>query len=225
MANNVAYVGTALDKSLAGVIEIPVLRISYRDISYLGKIETPIAIMSKRAVISLKMSGVSMGTSRIYCIGEETAKYLNGLYSLDCFVPELQNTEGLAGIIVSKEKRITIIGSNRTSTRFITNLENKGVEVRHIAAYNIEENEDVSYADLEKANKILVGSSYSFEILYLRAKKFIADKLLYAIGKPTYITMINKSFTPRGYFEKPSIYEILDILLNDREDKFLLKDI
>ncbi|MEM0130307.1 MAG: uroporphyrinogen-III synthase [Thermoplasmatales archaeon] len=223
MANNVAYVGTALGKSLAGVIEIPVLKISYRDISYLGKIITPIALMSKRAVTSLKMSDVSIGTARIYCIGEETAKYLNCLYSLDCMIPELQNTEGLASLIVSKEKRITVIGSNRTSAKFITNLENKGVEVRHIPGYNIEENEGVRYEDLEKANKILVGSSFSFEILYRRAKNFIADKLLYAIGKPTYLTMINKSVTPRGYFERPSIYEILDILLNDLEDRFILK--
>ncbi|MEM4090152.1 MAG: uroporphyrinogen-III synthase [Thermoplasmatales archaeon] len=224
MEGNVAYVGASLEIAPPGVVAIPVLKIVYRDLSGLRRINTPIALASKRSVISLKMSRVAIDTKSAYCIGSETSQYLRTLYSLDCLVPESQNSEGLARMIVSKERKVTVVGSNRTSKQLLSNLKNGGVEVIFIPAYYIEENENVEYHDIEKVKKILVGSSFSFEILNRRAKDLIKGKKIYAIGKPTYVTMVNLSFNPEGYFVRPSIYEILDILLNDSEKDSLLRD-
>ncbi|MGC8645132.1 MAG: uroporphyrinogen-III synthase [Thermoplasmata archaeon] len=220
---NVAYVGAPLSSVPPGVIVVPVLRIVYRDISHLRKIRIPLALTSKRAVISMKMSGISIATSRIYCIGEETSRYLRKLYSLECIVPETQDSNGLAEIISGRESEVTIIGSNMVSRTLLSALQSRGINVDVVTGYEIKENPDARYEDLLDVEKILVGSSYSFEILFTRARNLIVGKRIYAIGRPTYETISKMSFSPAGYFERPSINEILLALLSDEEGKILAR--
>jgi len=221
LSDRVAYVGAPLSKVPGGVTTVPVLKIVYRDVSSVKSIETSLALTSKRAVISLKMSGVRISGARIYCIGEETSKYLKNLYSLECIVPDTQDSQGLARIIAGNEKEITVVGSNMISDNLLSTLRDNGIRVNVVAAYEIVENPDARYEDLGSVTKILVGSSHSFEILYRRAAKYIEGKRIYAIGRPTFNTISKSGLVPAGFFERPSIWEILVAMVNNSEKRLL----
>jgi uroporphyrinogen-III synthase len=52
-------VGAPLENPPEGIIEIPVLKIEYLDISNIKKISDTLVLTSKRGVISLRMSNIS----------------------------------------------------------------------------------------------------------------------------------------------------------------------
>lgn len=216
MDRKVAYVGAPLDKEPEGVVQIPVLRIVYRDLSDIKSVDGPIVFTSKRGITSLKMSNVSIKSSRIYCIGRQTSDYLEKLYSKDCEVPEIQDSSGLADLLVGSEGSVNIIGSDQVSKKLLVKLQESGVRVKQTIAYRIEENESVNYGPLRDVKEILVGSSRSFEILIKNAESLINSKELYAIGKPTEETMKRMGYIPTETFEIPDIKDILSKLATKR---------
>ena len=216
MGVSVAYVGAPLEDEIRGVVQIPVLKIVYLDLTGLKKIDGACVFTSKRGIVSLKMSNVSIKSNRIYCIGEQTAAHLQTLYSLTCQVPKVQNSDCLAEMLISKEKSIRIISSDQISEKFLKKLRANDISVRHTVAYRIEENVDADYHLLEGAKRILIGSSRSFEILNKNAKGTLKGKKLYAIGKPTEETMISLGFSPTECFESPDIESVLALLITKR---------
>jgi len=209
-------VGAPLENPPEGIIEIPVLKIEYLDISNIKKVSDTLVLTSKRGVISLRMSNISIKSEKIYCIGERTSDYLRRLYSLECEVPEEQNSTGLADLIAEREKKVMIVGSDHIPQTLLERLASRGVEVKRTVAYRIKENEDADYGELEKVDKILVGSSGSFEILMKRAGGLIKAKKVYAIGKSTLKTMNDMKFVPAGYFKEPNIENILGQLITEK---------
>lgn len=212
MNPKIAYVGAPLERKVSGVQEIPVLRIVYLDLSGLKKITGPVAFTSKRGVISLKMSGVSITGNRVYCIGEKTSNYLKELYHLGCDVPNIQNTKGLSSLLISKEKKVTLVGSDKTSKGLLNDLRDHGIAFDFVTAYRIEENEDADYSQLKFVDKILVGSSFSAEILVKRAGKMLSGREIYAIGNPTGEKLNEMNVKVKETFEAPSIENILLML-------------
>ncbi len=209
MEDKVAYVGAPLEMDIEGVIQVPVLRIVYRDISGMRKIQDPLVLTSKRGVIAMKMSKINLGEKAAYCIGKQTAEYLERLYSRKCNVPDQQNTEGLAELLTRSEKSVHIVGSDQLSEKFIQHLKDAGVSVKITVAYEIRENEEVDFSPLMEAKRILFGSSKSFRISQGRAMKLLKGKELYAIGRPTGETMKDMGYEPRGTFDDPDIVKIL----------------
>ncbi len=216
MTRKVAYVGAPLDFDLDFVVQVPVLRIVYMDLSGLRSVGGAIVFTSKRGVISLQMSGVKITGAQIYCIGHKTSEYLSNIYSKKCIVPGKENTDGLSELLLGREKSVTIVGSDKVSRKFISKLKEGGVDVRHIVAYKIEENGEVDYSPLATADDILIGSSWSFEILDKNASSFIKGKRLYAIGEPTSITMERLGYVSSAVFTSPDIREILQKLITKR---------
>ena len=216
MGTSVAYVGAPLEKEIREVVQIPVLKIVYLDLTESKKIDGACVFTSKRGIVSLKMSNVSINSNRIYCIGERTATQLQKLYSLTCQVPRIQSTDGLAEILIPKEKSVTIISSDQISEKFLKKLKANDISVRHTVAYRIEENVDVDYHLLDGAKRILIGSSRSFEILNKNARGILKGKKLYAIGKPTEETMISLGFRPTERFDSPDIESVLALLITKR---------
>lgn len=205
----VAYVGAPLEKPIQGVVEINVLKIIYIDLTPLRKIEAPLALTSKRGVISLKLSNVEVRSPNVYCIGERTGNYLRRLYGLKCLIPTKQDSNGLAELLITREKEVRIVSSDSISKGFLKILRRGGISYKVTTAYKIVENEDVDYSLLSQVNKVLVGSSKSFRILLKNASQALNGKEVYAIGSPTYNEMILRDFRPAGYFDKPDIEKIL----------------
>jgi uroporphyrinogen-III synthase len=216
LVNRIAYVGAPLENPPEGIMEIPVLKIEFLDISRIKKISDILVLTSKRGVISLRMSNISIKSERIYCIGKRTSEYLQKLYSLKCEIPEEQNSTGLADLIEKRERKVMIVGSDHIPQTLLETLASRGVEVKRIVAYRIEEKEDADYGKLEKADKILVGSPGSFEILMKKAGGLIKGKKVYAIGKPTLKKMTEMKFEPAGYFKEPNIENILSQLITEK---------
>lgn len=216
MDNRVAYIGGPLDDKIEGIVELPVLKIVYVDVSDLKRIEDTLVLTSKRGVVSLKMSNVAIKSQRIYCIGERTSEYVRKLYSLGCEFPDNQTSIGLGDLLISREKKVRIVGSDQVSQNLVRKLRSNGIEVDETVAYRIEENNDVDYTPLEKVQKILIGSSKSFEILVKNARSLIEGKEMYAIGKPTFETMKSMKFKPAGYFKTPNISHILSKIVSER---------
>ena len=209
MEHKIAYVGAPLEMDIDGVIQVPVLRIVYRDISDVRKIQDPLVLTSKRGVIALKMSKVNLGEEAAYCIGKQTADYLEKLYSRKCNVPEQQDTEGLAELLIRSEKAVHIVGSDQLSEKFIKQLREAGVSVKITIAYEIRENEEVDFSPLREVKRVLFGSSKSFRISLERSMKLLKGKELYAIGRPTGETMKEMGYQPTGTFDDPDIVKIL----------------
>lgn len=209
MEHKVAYVGAPLEMNIDGVIQIPVLKIVYRDISGIGKIQDALVLTSKRGVIALKMSKITLGEKGAYCIGKQTADYLERLYSKECNVPRQQNTTGLAELLIGSERSVHIVGSDHLSENFIRELKDAGINVKITVAYEIRENEEVDLRLLKNVKRILFGSSKSFRILQGQAREMLVEKELYAIGKPTEETMKEMGYEPRETFDVPDIAGIL----------------
>lgn len=209
----VAYVGAPLDDAIENVVEINVLRILYRDVSFLKKIEEPLILTSKRGIIALKLSNVRINSPKVYCIGQKTAEYLRKLYGLKGIVPTQQDSEGLADLFVSKERSGIIVSSDKVSSQLLKTVEKTGLNIRLVTAYSVEENEEVDYSPLSEVGKILVGSSNSFKILIARQRDVLSQKEVYAIGIPTYRSMIKAGFDPAGYFKDPNIKNIVSFLV------------
>ncbi|MGC8562559.1 MAG: uroporphyrinogen-III synthase [Thermoplasmata archaeon] len=212
MEHKVAYVGAPLEIELDGVVQIPVLRIVYKDISSIGKINEPLVLTSKRGVIALKMSNISLGDKDIYCIGKQTADYLERIYSRKALVPVQQNTNGLAELLIRSERSVHIVSSDQVSEKFMKRLKNAGINVKITTAYEIKENDEVDFQPLKKVQKILVGSSRSFRILQERAMELLEHKELYAIGNPTKETMKELGYEPVKTFDEPDIAGIIRVL-------------
>jgi uroporphyrinogen-III synthase len=192
-----------------GVIQVPVLRIVYRDISGVRKIQDALVLTSKRGVIALKMSKINLGEELAYCIGKQTADYLERLYSRKCNVPGRQDTYGLAELLIRSEKSVHIVGSDQLSEKFIRQLREAGVGVKITVAYEIRENEEVDFSPLKEVKRVLFGSSKSFRISLERSMKLLKGKELYAIGRPTGETMKEMGYEPTGTFDDPDIVKIL----------------
>lgn len=216
MSNNIAYAGAPLDLEIEHVTEIPVLKIDYLDLHGMENMQGVLVFTSKRGIISLKRSGISLEGSRIYCIGGQTAQYLQNLYSLKCKIPKVQNTTGLAELLIAEEESVNIIGSDQVSKDFIERLKSSGLNVHHTITYRVVENADANYDVLSTVSGILVGSSKSFEILHRNAKGMLNGKKLYAIGKPTENTMLSLGYRPTECFDTPDIAEILRSLITER---------
>jgi uroporphyrinogen-III synthase len=216
LVHNIAYVGAPLDREVKGVEQLPVLKIVYQDLSGLSEIEGVLVFTSKRGIISLRMSNVSIRSNRIYCIGEQTAHYLKKIFSLDCKVPQEQNTEGLAALMIGTEKSVTIVGSDNISRKFIDKIKENGIKVKHIIAYKIEENTSVDYGILDRTGVLLVGSSKSFELLHRRLGEKLKGKSIYAIGKPTAKKIRFFGYEPKEVFDTPNIETIVTILATKR---------
>ncbi|MCL5873867.1 MAG: uroporphyrinogen-III synthase [Candidatus Thermoplasmatota archaeon] len=216
MVHRVAYVGAPLEFEIGGVIQIPVLRISYQDLSTVGSIDGTVVFTSKRGIISLKKSNVSLKCDRIYCIGTQTSHYLKDLYSMDCTVPTLQTTEGLAEMLIGSETSINLVASDLVDDAFLARLKSNGIGVRHIVSYRIEENREADYRPLHEADRILVGSSKSFEILHENEGKLLNGKELYAVGRPTEETMNRLGYGVTERFDTPNIRVILNKLSTKR---------
>lgn len=212
--NKVAYVGAPLDLELPWVKEINVLKIVYNDLSHLGRIEDVLALTSKRGAISLHMAHVLINSPRVYCIGEKTAAHVIDFFGKECIVPDPQNTEGLASLLISREKKVHLITSDSISQEFMERLKGSGIEVFLTVAYRIDENANVDFSGLEDVKKILVGSSKSFEILFRCAENYLKGKEVYAIGIPTQNSMLAKNFKPSGYFDTPDIEGALKVLFS-----------
>lgn len=216
LSSEIAYVGAPLDFKIDRVISVPVLNIVYHDLHGLDDLHGVLVFTSKRGIVSLKKSGVSIEGTRIYCIGSQTAQYLHDLYSMECIVPGIQSTEGLADLLTGRERSVHIIGSDQTSKHFIDKLKSSGVDVKNTIAYRIEENSNIDYEVLKTVRKILVGSSKSFEVIHRNAGNMIRNMELYAIGKPTENAMISFGYQSKGCFETPDIRVILRRLLTKR---------
>ncbi len=211
-----AYVGAPLDREPEGILQVPILRIVFNDLSSLRTLDGPIVFTSKRGIVSLRLSNVSIKSSRIYCIGKRTSEFLNKIYSLDCTVPEVQNTDGLTDLLVGKETSVTVISSNKVSKNFLEKLKRRGVKTNLITSYRIEENDSINYDALKNVKRILFGSSKSFEIFHKNAEKELSGKELYAIGRPTSDSMLSHGYKPVETFESPNIERILMGLLTKR---------
>jgi uroporphyrinogen-III synthase len=212
----VAYVGAPLEFEIGGVVQIPVLRIDYQDLSAIKEIGGTVVFTSKRGIISLKKSNVSLNSNRVYCIGDQTSRYLKEAYLVDCIVPNIQTTEGLAKLLIGSETSLNVVASDQLDESFLGRLKSNGIKVDHIVAYKIGENKDVDYEPLNDTKKILVGSSRSFEILYSKVGKLLNGKELYAIGRPTEATMNRLGYIVTERFETPNIRSILNILITKR---------
>ncbi len=211
-----AYVGAPLDGEVEGVLQVPILRIMFNDLSNIRILDGPIVFTSKRGIASLRVSNVSIESPRIYCIGERTSEFLKRVYSLDCAVPDIQSTDGLAELLIGKEDYVTVVGSDKVSKNFLERLKSSGVEMKLITAYSIEGNENIDYDTLRNVRRILFGSSKSFEILHKNAERVLSGKELYAIGRPTSETMLHLGYKPVETFESPNIERILTGMLTKR---------
>ncbi len=207
--DSVAYVGAPLDSGLPWVVEIEVLKVIYKDLSDIKRIRDVLVLTSKRGVISLKMASIKIDSKRIYCIGYRTADFVKKLYSRECVVPDLQNTDGLASILIGREEDVRVVCSDSVSPEFLDKLKEGGVNANVTIAYKVKENGNTDFSGLEKVDKILVGSPRSFEILHRRARDLLRGKEVWAIGLPTYRSMLRKGIGPAGYFETPNIEEAL----------------
>lgn len=216
MEPEVAYVGAPLDGEVEGVLQVPILRIMFNDLSNIRILDGPIVFTSKRGIASLRVSNVSIESPRIYCIGERTSEFLKRVYSLDCAVPDIQSTDGLAELLIGKEDYVTVVGSDKVSKNFLERLKSSGVEMKLITAYSIEGNENIDYDTLRNVRRILFGSSKSFEILHKNAERVLSGKELYAIGRPTSETMLHLGYKPVETFESPNIERILTGMLTKR---------
>lgn len=212
----VAYAGAPLESQMPEVLQIPVLRVVYEDLSSLKELSGVLAFTSKRGVVSLKMSNVSIRSDSVYCIGSKTSESLASLYSLSCKVPQVQNTDGLADLLIGSEKSISLISSDQVSIRFLERLRESGMDVHRIIAYRLEENDEVDFSRMRDVKRILFGSSRAFEIVRKNAESFLAGIELYAIGQPTEDTMKKFGYVPVESFYSPDIRAILHRLLTKR---------
>lgn len=216
MAHKIAYVGAPLGFEMEGVVQIPVLRIDYQDLSKMNNIGGVVVFTSKRGIISLKKSNVSIRCDRAYCIGEQTSRYLKEIYSIDCIVPAVQTTEGLAELLIGSETSVNVVASDHIDRKFIERMESRGIDVKYIVSYKISENKAADYEPLRDSDKVLFGSSKSFEILYRNGASLLDGKEIYAIGKPTEETIMRHGYGVAESFETPNIRAILSKLITKR---------
>jgi uroporphyrinogen-III synthase len=216
LTHKVAYVGAPLEFETKGVVQIPVLEIVYQDLSGLKTIEGAVIFTSKRGILSLKKSNVDIDSNMIYCIGAQTSDYLANLYSLQCKVPKIQNSEGLAKLLIGSESVISLVASDQISKTFLDKMKANRIDVHHVVAYRAEENREADYQQLQDVNRILFGSSRSFEILYRNAERFLKGRELFAIGQPTEATMNSLGYSAKECFRTPDIRSILMSLTTKR---------
>jgi len=214
--DKVVYIGAPLDYELEGVYSLDVLKIVYLLLPDLKEIRNDVVFTSKRGVIALKMNGTSLKARRVFTIGRITSDYVKRLYGLDSIFPADENSIGLARILIDNRGDYTITSSNLVSKKLVEELEENRIRYKIVNVYRIEENKNADYSILENAENLLIGSSKSFEILYLRASEKLTNKRIFAIGKPTYDTIIHYGYVPERYYEHPDIRLIVNEIVTQR---------
>lgn len=214
--NEVAYVGAPLYQEIGGIKTLDVLKINYVYNPDLKQIRNDLVLTSKRGVIALKMNGTSIISKRAYTIGHVTSEFLRELYGLESKYPENENSEGLADLLISDKRKYSIISSDSVSRTMLARLKENGIDFEFFKVYSIEENRQVDYSLLSNVDKILVGSSKSFDILFKNAGELLKGKALYAIGIPTFTTILSAGLKPVKYFNEPDIKKIVNEILTER---------
>ncbi len=208
----IAYVGAMPETRLPGVLYVPVLDIEYNNLRDLPALTGNVVIMSKRGVSSLRMSGVRVGDGDFLCIGDKTALVLRSEYGIDSSYPVNMNSKGLLDLILKKGwRKMTLVGSDRTSPWFLKKLEENGIIVSYIRAYSIKPSKTlVSSEELSGVGSLFFGSSLSFNyFVRVYGRSALHEKKVFAIGENTSETMKKSGVNPDRIEENPDINRFL----------------
>jgi len=210
-----AYVGAEDEEIKRDYTIIPILRIRYNVID-IKKMEGNFAFTSKRGIISLKLNGISLKPIELYCIGKATKNNLFKYYGFTCKVPEIEDSLHLAELIINDGvKNITLVTSNQYSREMIKKLDENGIHVNIVEAYEISKNENINPQEFCNYDSLLFGSSKSFLFtLELMGLDKLKNKKIYAIGGPTARTMEAYGLKPLMTFASPDIRKAMEFIFN-----------